>query len=156
MRIGSPKIDRMNALFLFSLNAIHLVVVLMMVSASLMAAEPPNTILCMADDMGWGDPGYNSATVTLADGVTPHPDRGWISTPVLDEMASTGIRFDRFYAASAVCSPTRASCLTGRNPFRSVCQPPMRARWAGTKAPCPTSCRISAIAADILASGTWA
>ncbi|MFT7512029.1 MAG: arylsulfatase A-like enzyme [Candidatus Omnitrophota bacterium] len=118
MRIGSLKIDRMNALLLFSLNAIHLVVVLMMVSASLMAAEPPNIILCMADDMGWGDPGYNSATVTLADGVTPHPDRGWISTPVLDEMASTGIRFDRFYAASAVCSPTRASCLTGRNPFR--------------------------------------
>ena len=72
----------------------------------------------MADDMGWGDPSYNSMTVNLADGVTPHPDRGWIQTPTLDAMAANGIRFDRFYAASAVCSPTRASCLTGRNPFR--------------------------------------
>ena len=33
-------------------------------------------------------------------------------------MAANGLRFDRFYSASAVCSPTRASCLTGRNPFR--------------------------------------
>lgn len=71
----------------------------------------------MADDMGWGDPGYNSMTVTFADG-TPHPDQGWIQTPTMDAMAANGLRFDRFYAASAVCSPTRASCLTGRNPFR--------------------------------------
>ena len=80
--------------------------------------DRPNIILCMADDMGWGDPGYNSMQVTLADGVTPHPDQGWIHTPTMDAMADHGIRFDRFYAASAVCSPTRASCLTGRNPFR--------------------------------------
>jgi len=78
----------------------------------------PNIILAMADDMGWGDPGYNSVTVTLADGATPHPDRGWINTPTLDAMAAAGLQFNRFYAASAVCSPTRASCLTGRNPFR--------------------------------------
>jgi len=81
-------------------------------------AQQPNIILVMMDDMGWGDPYYNSMTVTLADGVTPHPDRGWISTPTLDTMAANGLRFDRFYAASAVCSPTRASVLTGRNPMR--------------------------------------
>lgn len=86
--------------------------------ASLSQAPRPNIVLIMADDMGWGDPSYNSNTVTLADGVTPHPDQGWISTPVMDEMAAQGIRFDRFYSASAVCSPTRASCLTGRNPYR--------------------------------------
>ena len=63
----------------------------------------PNIILMMADDLGWGDPSYNG---------------GWISTPTLDSMASSGLRFNRFYAASAVCSPTRASCLTGRNPLR--------------------------------------
>lgn len=81
------------------------------------AAPRPNIILAMADDMGWGDPGYNSVTVTYADG-TPHPDQGWISTPTMDAMAGNGLRFDRFYSASAVCSPTRASCLTGRNPVR--------------------------------------
>jgi arylsulfatase A-like enzyme len=63
----------------------------------------PNIILMMADDLGWGDPSYNG---------------GWISTPTLDNMVSSGLRFDRFYSASAVCSPTRASCLTGRNPLR--------------------------------------
>ena len=68
------------------------------------AAPPrPNIILAMADDLGWGDPSYNG---------------GWINTPNLDTMAGSGLRFDRFYAACAVCSPTRASCLTGRNPFR--------------------------------------
>lgn len=84
---------------------------------ALLAAPRPNIILCMADDMGWGDPGYNSRTVTFADG-SPHPDQGWIRTPTMDRMAANGLRFDRFYSASAVCSPTRASCLTGRNPFR--------------------------------------
>ena len=36
----------------------------------------------------------------------------------MDLLASNGIIFDRFYAASAVCSPTRASLITGRNPLR--------------------------------------
>ncbi len=65
----------------------------------------PNIILLMADDLGWGDTAYNG-----------HPT---IKTPHLDQMARDGIRFDRFYSASAVCSPTRASCVTGRNPFRT-------------------------------------
>lgn len=64
----------------------------------------PNVILCMADDMGWGDPGFNGNRI--------------IRTPCLDEMASNGLRFDRFYSAAPVCSPTRGSCLTGRHPWR--------------------------------------
>ncbi len=64
----------------------------------------PNVILCMTDDQGWGDVGYNGNPVA--------------KTPNLDRMALEGLRFDRFYAAAPVCSPTRASCLTGRNPFR--------------------------------------
>ncbi|MFT4550017.1 MAG: arylsulfatase A-like enzyme [Verrucomicrobiales bacterium] len=72
-------------------------------ATTLMANERPNIILMMADDLGWGDPSYND---------------GWINTPTLDAMATEGLRFDRFYAASAVCSPTRGSCLTGRNPIR--------------------------------------
>ncbi len=68
------------------------------------ASAPPNVILCMADDLGWGDTGYNG-----------HPH---IKTPNLDAMAASGLRFDRFYAAAPVCSPTRGSCLTGRHPYR--------------------------------------
>ncbi|MFC2080379.1 sulfatase [Bacteroidota bacterium] len=71
------------------------------------ASEPekPNVILIMADDLGWGDTGYNGNEV--------------IMTPFLDQMSEEGLRFDRFYSGSAVCSPTRASVLTGRNPFRT-------------------------------------
>jgi arylsulfatase A-like enzyme len=68
------------------------------------AARRPNVILCMADDMGWGDTGYNG-----------HPI---IKTPTLDEMARTAVKFDRFYSGAPVCSPTRGSCLTGRHPYR--------------------------------------
>src|SRR5690606_21100965 len=44
-----------------------------------------------------------------------------LKTPVLDEMAASGLRFDRFYAAHPVCSPTRGSVMTGRNPNRYAC-----------------------------------
>lgn len=67
----------------------------------------PNIILCMADDQGWGDVGYYGKSIAR--------------TPVLDEMAAQGIRFDRFYAAAPVCSPTRGSVLTGRHPNRYAC-----------------------------------
>lgn len=73
-------------------------------SSSHASDTPPNIILCMSDDQGWGDTGYNG-----------HPI---LKTPYLDQMAAEGIQFDRFYAGSAACSPTRASCLTGRNPAR--------------------------------------
>ena len=66
--------------------------------------EKPNLILMMADDLGWGDVGFNGGKI--------------IKTPSLDAMAAAGLKFDRFYAQSAVCSPTRGSCLTGRHPFR--------------------------------------
>ncbi len=68
-------------------------------------APRPNVILCMADDLGWGCVGYNGNAV--------------IKTPHLDAMAKEGVRFDRFYAAAPVCSPTRASCLNGRHPYRT-------------------------------------
>jgi len=58
----------------------------------------------MADDLGWGDTGYNGHRV--------------IRTPALDQMSREGLKFNRFYAASAVCSPTRGACLTGRHPHR--------------------------------------
>ncbi|WP_373496811.1 sulfatase [Aquiflexum sp.] len=64
----------------------------------------PNIILLMGDDHGWDEVGYNG-----------HP---YLQTPVLDEMAATGLRMDRFYSASPVCSPTRGSVITGRHPNR--------------------------------------
>ncbi len=64
----------------------------------------PNVILCMADDMGWGDAGFNGNTI--------------IKTGNLDAMAEGGLRFTRFYSGAPVCSPTRGSCLTGRHPYR--------------------------------------
>ncbi len=68
-------------------------------------AKPPNVILMMADDLGWGD-------VQCFNAKSP------IKTPNLNAMAANGMRFDRFYASSPVCSPTRGSVITGRHPYR--------------------------------------
>ena len=73
----------------------------------------PNMVFLMTDDQGWGDVGYNG-----------HPK---IKTPHLDDMAKTGMRFDRFYAGGSVCSPTRASCMTGRSNWRVSINDPSRA-----------------------------
>lgn len=73
-------------------------------SAVNLFAAQPNIILCMTDDQGWGDTGYNG-----------HP---YLETPHLDQMSKEGVTFTRFYAAAAMCSPTRASCYTGRHPYR--------------------------------------
>ena len=67
-------------------------------------SKNPNIILIMTDDQGWMDAGFNGNTE--------------LKTPNLDYLASNGIIFNRFYSASAVCSPTRASLITGRNPLR--------------------------------------
>lgn len=66
--------------------------------------KKPNIILIMTDDQGWYDAGFNGNSE--------------IRTPNLDHLASNGVIFNRFYSASAVCSPTRASLITGRNPLR--------------------------------------
>lgn len=67
----------------------------------------PHIILVMADDQGWGDMSYNG-----------HPT---LQTPNFDQMAASGLKFNRFYAAAPVCSPTRGSVLTGRHPNRFGC-----------------------------------
>ena len=78
--------------------------VLICVAPLLVAAEKPNIILVMCDDLGWGDVGFNGNKI--------------IRTPHLDAMAKNSLRFERFYAAAPVCSPTRGSCITGRHPYR--------------------------------------
>lgn len=80
--------------------------VLAFIGIDLAAAErKTNVVLMMADDQGWGETGYNG-----------HPQ---VKTPVLDGMARTALRLDRFYSASTTCSPTRASVMTGRHANRS-------------------------------------
>ena len=76
-------------------------------TACAVASKKPNIVLCMADDQGWGDMAYNG-----------HPV---LKTPNFDAMAAETLRFDRFYAAAPVCSPTRGSVMTGRHPNRFAC-----------------------------------
>jgi len=66
--------------------------------------RPPNVLLIMTDDQGWGD-------------IRSHGNDK-IDTPVLDRLAGQGARFDRFFV-SPVCAPTRASLLTGRYHLRT-------------------------------------
>lgn len=86
------------------LPGLTLACLLALPSLSTFAAARPNIVLVMADDQGWGDMAYNG-----------HP---LLKTPNFDAAAAAGLRFDRFYAAAPVCSPTRASVLTGRHPNR--------------------------------------
>lgn len=79
-------------------------ILILCASASLLSANHPNIILIMTDDQGWGDVGYNG-----------HPH---LKTPHLDQMQAEGVTFTRFYSGAAMCSPTRGSCYTGRNPYR--------------------------------------
>ena len=71
---------------------------------SQLQTTPPNVIIILVDDMGYADVGcYGSV---------------YYETPNIDRLAASGMRFTNAYAASAVCSPTRVSILTGRYPTR--------------------------------------
>jgi arylsulfatase A-like enzyme len=63
-----------------------------------------NVVLILADDLGWNDLGCTGST--------------FYETPAIDRLASQGMRFTTAYAASNVCSPTRASIMTGKYPAR--------------------------------------
>jgi arylsulfatase A len=65
----------------------------------------PNFVFILSDDQGWNHAGYHNIT-------------DFYETPNIDRIAREGIHFTDAYAASPVCSPTRASILTGRNPAR--------------------------------------
>ena len=67
-------------------------------------ANIPNIILILADDLGYGDVGVYGAEL--------------IETPDLDRLATEGTRLTNFYASGNVCSPSRASLLTGRYAIR--------------------------------------
>jgi arylsulfatase A-like enzyme len=73
-------------------------------TASSAADRPPNVVLILADDLGYGDLSCYGAT-------------GW-KTPNLDKLAADGVRFTDFYVAQAVCSASRTALLTGCYPNR--------------------------------------
>ena len=75
-----------------------------LIATSVFAEGKPNIVLMMADDLGYGDTGFNGNEI--------------IKTPHLDKMATDGVKLNHFYAGGPVCSPTRGTCLTGRHYFR--------------------------------------
>ena len=66
--------------------------------------RPPNIVFFLVDDLGWSDVGVYGSD--------------YYKTPNIDKLANEGIRFTNAYASSMVCSPTRASILTGKYPGR--------------------------------------
>ena len=77
---------------------------LLLLLADVVCTAQPNVVLIVADDLGWSD--------LACYGSDLH------ETPNLDAFADQGVRFSNAYAASPVCSPTRASILTGKHPAR--------------------------------------
>ncbi len=76
-------------------------------SSELQAEEtrPPNVVFIMVDDLGWSDVGYNGSKV--------------YETPNVDRLASQGMVLSDFYSGGPVCSPTRASIMTGKYTART-------------------------------------
>ena len=136
------------------------------------AAAPgssPNIVIVLVDDVGWGQLGYNGDT--------------YHQTPNIDRLAAEGLVMSNAYAASPLCSPSRASLLTGRHPARlhltlplgislddpgadAVVRPAApvshwspRFRWIGwrrRRSPWPSASPTPAGPPASSASGTWA
>jgi arylsulfatase A len=71
---------------------------------SLSAQTQPNVVILLADDLGYKDVGCYG---------------GPVQTPAIDQLAKDGVRFTDFYSGCAVCSPSRATLLTGRHHIRT-------------------------------------
>lgn len=87
---------------------------ILLFAASAIAAQRPNIIVILADDLGSGDVGWRG---------------GEIKTPNLDKLALGGARLEQFYV-QPLCSPTRAAFLTGRYPMRHGLQMGVVRPWA--------------------------
>jgi len=79
------------------------ILALLLVAAPAGAAERPNVVIFLADDLGWADVGFHGGSQ--------------IETPSLDRLAREGVQLDRFYT-TPICSPSRAGLMTGRDPLR--------------------------------------
>ena len=132
---------------------IPILALLLFISPGFAAFEPdpvayPNILCILADDLGYGDLACLGAT----DMKTPH----------IDQLASEGINFTKFYANCTVCSPSRASLLWGRFPDMVGVPGVIRQTWKTAGAiwirQLHLSPRFSDVVATILpssANGIW-
>ena len=81
------------------INTFGALLILICLGCKFQKENPPNVIIILTDDQGWGDLSVNGNLD--------------LSTPNIDKLGRTGVQFDRFFV-SPVCSPTRAELLTGR------------------------------------------
>jgi len=101
-RVSHMKVSRLFSCCMFASTAVMTAHAIAADAAAFQ--ERPNVVLLMCDDLGYGDTGFNGNQV--------------IQTPHLDSMARKGVILSNFHAGAAVCSPTRATCLTGRHHYR--------------------------------------
>ena len=88
-------------------SCLHLLsLVCLLISAPEVKSKPPNIVLILADDLGYGDLGCFGQKV--------------LKTPQLDTMAKEGMKLTQFYAGSTVCAPSRSVLLTGKHMGRTV------------------------------------
>lgn len=92
---------------------------LLLSTMAVVAEERLNVVLFVVDDLGWMDLGCQGSS--------------YYRTPNIDRLAARGIRFTDAYAACAVCTPTRASIMTGKYPARNLMTQWLPAgRWSAT------------------------
>jgi arylsulfatase A-like enzyme len=89
---------------------LHCLVAFVACGSSAAAAQRPNFVIILADDLGYGDMQANN------------PQRGKIPTPHMDALAAQGMRFTDGHTSSGCCSPTRYTLLTGRYHWRTRLQ----------------------------------
>lgn len=87
---------------------IYSLVLVGLLTGSVWAAERPNVIFLLCDDLGYGDVGYAFQNQRAATGAVA------IRTPVIDSLAESGTVLTDHYCAAPVCAPSRASILTGK------------------------------------------
>ena len=87
-----------------TLRFLSFLLIILCHSLTAQAAKQTNFLFFLVDDMGWADIGVNGST--------------FHETPHIDRLAKSGMRFTQGYAAGSVCSPTRASIMTGKHPVR--------------------------------------
>jgi len=112
-----------SILFLFGLASVQ----------PIEAQDKPNIILIVADDLGWGDVGFNGQTK--------------INTPNIDKLAKEGIIFNNFYSGSTVCGPSRASLMTGKHTGHSSVRG--NPRWTASGKPVDISKEEITIAEEL-------
>jgi len=83
------------------------VILVLFLSVNVMAAERPNIVFIMADDLGYGSVGCYGAPAQL------------VSTPAVDRLAREGVRFTDASTPASICSPTRYGVMMGRYPWRT-------------------------------------